>query len=239
MLCTSFFVLALMPLQAEKVGLLIVATGRYIEFAKPLINSAKKHFLTDHEVTYFVFTDSPPLDMENVVTIPHEQVGWPYDSMMRFYTYAKHKDLLQKQDYLFACDADMLFVSNVSSKILSTSVATLSPGFVNQRGSYETNPLSCACVLPTEGEHYFAGGFYGGKASEVLKLCQINSDNIDRDLRRGIIAVWHDESHLNRYFIDHPPTRILTPAYCYPESWNLPYPKRLLALDKNHSEYRK
>lgn len=53
------------------------------------------------------------------------------------------------------------------------------------------------------------------------------------------MAVWHDESHWNRYCIDHKPTTILSPSYCYPESWNLPYKKRLLALDKDHIAYRK
>ena len=34
-------------------------------------------------------------------------------------------------------------------------------------------------------------------------------------------------------------SRILSPSYCYPENWKLKYPKKLLALDKNHDEIRK
>ncbi len=64
------------------------------------------------------------------------------------------------------------------------------------------------------------------------------ANNIDIDYSRGIIAVWHDESHMNRYFIDNSPTVILSPSYCYPENVNLSYTKRLLALDKNHQEIR-
>jgi histo-blood group ABO system transferase len=63
-------------------------------------------------------------------------------------------------------------------------------------------------------------------------------ENIKADLAKNIIAIWHDESHLNRYFIDNKPTKILSPSYCYPESWQLSYPKRLLALDKNHQNMR-
>jgi len=33
--------------------------------------------------------------------------------------------------------------------------------------------------------------------------------------------------------------KFLDPSYCYPESWNLPYEKKLLALDKNHQEIRR
>jgi histo-blood group ABO system transferase len=158
--------------------------------------------------------------------------------MMRFHAYYNQRELLQQEDYLFACDADMLFVDEVGRNILGKRVATQHPGFVDKRGSYDTNPLCKACVHDHEGRFYFAGGFYGGETKEFLELCKICAKNIDEDLSKGIIAVWHDESHLNRYFIDRPPKKILTPSYCYPESWKLPYKKRLLALDKNHSEYR-
>ena len=57
--------------------------------------------------------------------------------------------------------------------------------------------------------------------------------------KKNIIAIWHDESHINRYFIDNPPTIILSPSYCYPENLKLPYKKRLLALDKNHAKVRR
>jgi len=61
---------------------------------------------------------------------------------------------------------------------------------------------------------------------------------VDEDMDKNLIAVWHDESHYNRYLIDTPPTHILSPSYCYPESWRLPFEKKLLALDKNHREMR-
>jgi histo-blood group ABO system transferase len=220
------------------VGLLIMATGKYICFVEPLINSAEKHFCGNHNVTYFVFTDKDLKESDNIVRVYQPRLGWPFDTMMRYHVYYKSKDLFSEQDYLYACDADMLFVDKVGDEILGERVATQHPGFVGKRGSYETNPLSLACVNESEGLQYFAGGFYGGSRDEFLKIIKTNADNIDNDLGRGIIAVWHDESHWNRYCIDHPPTLILNPSYCYPESWILPYPKKLLALDKNHSEMR-
>ena len=231
----SFF-FCLHPLTAANVGLLIVATGKYIQFVPPLIASAKKHFCNNHRVSYFVFTDQPFETSENVYRIEQPRLGWPYDTMQRYHVYYKNKDLFRDQDYLFATDADMLFVGNVGDEILGELVATQHPGFVGKRGSYETNRRSLAYVAKFEGSQYFAGGFYGGTKNAVLKIFETNIRNIDSDLARGIIAVWHDESHWNRYCIDHPPTVILNPSYCYPESWTLPYPKKLLALDKNHAE---
>ena len=226
------------PLLADNIGLLITATGKYIQYVDPLIESAEKHFCKEHKVTYFIFTDSNLPSTENTIYLPHNRLGWPFDTMMRFEAYLNERDLLEQQDYLFCCDADMLFVGEVGSEILSDLVATQHPGFVSKRGSYETDPRSTACINDHEGEIYFAGGFYGGNSTCVMDLCQTNVEHIHQDLSQGIIAVWHDESHLNRYFVDNLPTKILNPSYCYPESWDLPYAKKLLALDKNHSEMR-
>lgn len=232
-MCCSFF-----SAHTYNIGFCITATGRYIEFVKPLICSARKYFLKNHTVTFFVFTDGQ-ISGHDIVVIPHRRLGWPYDTLMRFAVYDEHKELFAHQDYIFACDADMLFVASVGDEILGDRVGTQHPGFVGRRGTYETNSASTACVRANEGDIYFAGGFYGAKTSEFLALVQETTEHIREDLSCGMVAVWHDESHLNRYFIDHAPTVILSPSYCYPESWKLPYVKRLLALDKNHSEYRK
>ena len=42
---------------SEQIGLLVVATGKYIQFVQPLIESAEHYFLPTHKRTYFIFTD--------------------------------------------------------------------------------------------------------------------------------------------------------------------------------------
>lgn len=222
-----------------KVGLLIMATGKYTCFVEPLIKSAEKYFLPNHNITYFVFTDGQIIEANNIIKVYQKRLGWPFDTMMRFSVYYNAKELLEQMDYLFACDADMLFVNTVGDEILGERVATRHPGFITDRhDDYETDPISTAYIKSGEGEYYFAGGFYGGTSSEFLKMAKTCTDNIAKDLSINYIAKWHDESHLNRYFIDNKPTNILCPSYCYPESWNLPFPKKLLALDKNHAEFQ-
>jgi len=223
-----------------KVGLLIVATGKYIQFVKPLIKSAQKYFCQNHDVTYFVFTDEKTPNIENIIRIEQKRLGWPYDTMMRHEMYFIAKQQLEKMDYLFACDADMRFVDVVGDEILSDRVGTQHPGFiVDKTGTYENRKISKAYVACSKGKVYFCGGFHGGSTQEFLKLSKTIATNVRLDLEKNIIAVWHDESHLNRYFIDNQPTIILSPSYCYPENWKLPYHKRLLALDKNHEQLRK
>lgn len=237
LLCLNFFISD--HIFGDNVALAIVATGRYIEFVDPLIRSANKHFCQEHEVTYFVFTDQDYDPPENTIRVEQSKLGWPYDTMMRYHVYYANKELFEGQDYIFAIDADMLFVDEVGNEILSDHTAVIHPGYPYRRGTYETNPQSRAYVGP-EGRYYYCGGVYGGSHDRFFDICKTNMDNIDDDLSRGLIAIWHDESHWNRYCIDHEPTVILSPSYCCPDSERGRDPRpRILALTKNHAAYRK
>lgn len=224
----------------KNVGLLIIATNKYDVFVEPLIKSAREHFLNDQKVTYYLFTDSKKLNNlgDDVVVTPHEHQKWPLPTLYRYKTFVTHQDILKKEDYLFYCDSDMLFVGAVGDEVLGERVSTIHPGFLGGRGTPETRQQSLAYVNPDEKMVYYAGGFNGGTSENFLEMSKVIDNNIDTDMSSGIIAVWHDESHMNRYFINNPPTKVLDPSYCYPESWDIKYPKRLLALDKNHTQLR-
>jgi histo-blood group ABO system transferase len=232
------------PLYAARIALNVVATGKYAAYADEMLVSARRYFCTDHEVHFFVFTDGEITAAPDVTQVFQKRLGWPYDTLMRFAIYLKNKELFKEFDYVFATDADMLFVSPVGSEILSERVATQHPGYTAHRGTYETNKISKAYVAPHEGKYYFCGGFYGGSKDEFFNMMEAVVAQIETDLQKNFIAVWHDESHLNRFFIDNLPTKILSPSYCYPENaqnyraiWHLK--RKLVALDKNHNEVRK
>lgn len=213
------------------IGLLIVATGPYLKYAQTLIKSADQYFCQNHKVTYFVFTDGDLQETKAIKKVAQKRLGWPYDTMMRFFMYDAQKEKFANMDYLFSCDADMLFVDNVGDEILSDRVATRHPHLIHHRGIYETSPLSTAAVSRHEGQYYFAGAFYGGTRDEFFKLTQTIKTNIDIDCARGVRAWVNDESHLNRYFIDNKPTLVLGPEYCHFETWKSPFKPKLIARD--------
>lgn len=232
------------------IGICIMATGKYTCFIEALIKSAEKYFLPMHNKTYFIFTDGEIQEHERIIKLPQKRLGWPYDTMMRFQVYAQYADFFKEMDCLFALDADMKFVNFVGDEVLYTKngqlaerVAIMHPGFYNKKRehfSYETNPASTAYIGSSEGKFYFCGGFWGGTTEGFLETCHYCIEHINKDLDNGIIAVWHDESHRNRYLIDFPPSVILGPEYCHPEHQRLDYifTPRLLALDKNHTQMR-
>jgi histo-blood group ABO system transferase len=224
-----------------KIGLLIIATNKYTQFLQKLISSADKHFLSGEDVTYFVFTNND-INIESerkIIKIDIEHKPWPYMTLFRYKIFDTNAACFENMDYLYYCDADMLFVGNFGKEIIGDRVATQHPGLYGTRGTPETRPESLAYVGPNEKMQYFAGGFNGGSKTEFLTMCNILNDKIDIDLTKGIIAIWWDESHMNRYFIDYPPTLILSPSYCYGETMNLPFEKKLLSLHKDNIEIRK
>lgn len=205
---------------AYKVGLLVVATGKYKIFVPELVATAKQYFLPEHEVTYFIFTDATDLNSQpNMIIIPTEKKQWPYSSMMRSEIYWNHRDALMDYDYVYAIDADIRFADFVGDEILSERVATQHPGYVNKIGTFETNSNSKACVYHHErSKPYVTGAFYGGSLEGFVAITEKMVNNIRTDFNNGVMAVWHDESHLNRCFIDLLPTKLLSPEYYYPEA---------------------
>ena len=224
-----------------KVGLLIISTNKYTDFLIPLIESADKFFLRDFEVNYFVFTNKN-IEIKSdrkIHFINVEHKPWPWMTLGRYKIFSDNSHFLSEMDYLFYCDVDMVFVNHVGDEIIGDRVATQHPGHYLTRGTPETNPNSLAFVPYFEKMQYFAGGFNGGRSNLFLEMSKHLDKNIEIDYSKGIIAIWHDESHLNKYLINNKPTIILDPGYCYNEFYcKGRFVKKLLALDKNHNEIR-
>ena len=54
-----------------------------------------------------------------------------------------------------------------------------------------------------------------------LEKCIKTLNKIDIDKSNDIIAVWHDESQLNRYMISNVKLfKFMIPDYCYPENYH-------------------
>lgn len=80
--------------------------------------------------------------------------------------------------------------------------------------------------------HYFCGGLNGGGCNSYLKLINDIDKKVEIDDSNGVIALWHDESHLNKYMLKQKRYKILSPSYAYPEDWKIPFEPKLLLLEK-------
>lgn len=232
-----------------KICVLNIATNNYIQFVNPLLESIDENFLNGHEIHSVLFTNHD-LDVESerikVVQIEHEP--WPIPTLKRYHYFLRAKDYISQFDYCYYLDIDMRIEAKVGEEIFGDIVATQHPGFWFKDSvfyTYERRPESTAYIPFGQGKMYYAGGFNGGKTENFLKMSEVIVNNVNKDFENGIIAEWHDESHLNKYLYDNPPSVELNPSYCYPEAirfnptgWHVPFEPKIVALEKNHKEFR-
>lgn len=221
------------------IAVLLIATNKYISFVSNILNDINKHFLKDHNVTPFLFTNHEDYSHEvNFKKYKIDHKSWPKITLERYHTFLTAEQELQQYDYLFYLDVDMKIVADVNEEILGERVATIHPGFRGGVGTPERRKLSTAFIDSSCKNTYFAGGFNGGSSKEFLRMSREIKKNIEQDYRANIIAVWHDESHMNKWFYKNEPSVKLSPSYCYAEGQNLPYEQKIIALNKNHAKIR-
>ncbi|MEX0346017.1 MAG: family 6 glucosyltransferase [Rhizobiaceae bacterium] len=221
-----------------KIAILYICTGSYRVFFDGFYQSSETNFLTGHDKTYFVFSDQP-LDSTyaNAEFVEQENLGWPGNTLDRYSVFTKIRDRLKEFDHIYFFNANCQFVEPVGEEFLGQDdeiVVVRHPGHHDREVAglpYERDARSRACVASGEAKYYVAGGINGGPRDAYLQFIEVAREAIEADKKAGVMPVWHDESHLNRYVIDHP-HRLLDPGYCYPEGWDLPFEAKILVRDK-------
>jgi Glycosyltransferase family 6 len=225
----------------KKIGVLYICTGSYAMFWDKFYKTANKYFCKNSDIHYFVFTDREinKFGNENVHKIHQSKLGWPYDTLNRFHFFLEQKETLEKMDYLFFFNANMLFNKTILEEdILPTNVenglvSVLHPYYCNydKIAPFEDNKDSEAYVAAKIEMNYFQGCLSGGKTKAYLEMAEAIKIMVEIDKSNSIIAKWHDESLMNKYFQSNPP-KLLSPSYAYPEGTNFSFSKKIIQLDK-------
>ncbi|KAM4020482.1 histo-blood group ABO system transferase-like isoform 1-T2 [Anomaloglossus baeobatrachus] len=236
------------------VGLTVFAIKKYTVFLQIFIETAEKFFMVGHKVNYYVFTDRIK-DIPNITVAEGRQLvvlevpsyqRWQDVSMRRMEMIRDHSQqrFINEVDYLVCVDVDMKFSDYVGVEILTDVFGTLHPGFYGssrEHFTFERRKQSTACIPPDEGDFYYAGGYFGGTVEEVFKLTNFCHNAMMTDKANHIEAIWHDESYLNKYFLYHKPTKILSPEYLWDNNFggrDFLKKRRFVAVPKNHNAIR-
>ena len=228
----------------QSLGILTIATNIYIEYWEEMVLSLEEHLLDGQKCVAHIFTEQTERASNfaqklskvsvEIHTIPPYK--WPDATIRRYEVFAKYADLI-KQDVLMHLDADMLILENVFENIIhfameSDVVLIAHPGFWNRKfpllsrvkalvfqstplnGSWETHPESQAFVNPKHRKPYVCGGIWFGKRAAILALINQAAEAVEIDRDNSVMAVWHDESHLNHWASKNH-FLMLSPEYCY------------------------
>ncbi|XP_014718846.1 globoside alpha-1,3-N-acetylgalactosaminyltransferase 1 isoform X3 [Equus asinus] len=236
------------------IGLTVFAVGKYTHFVQHFLESAERFFMHGYRVCYYVFTDDPTA-IPQVPLGPGRRLGiipiqrhsrWEEISTRRMEIISQHiaKRAHQEVDYLFCVDVDMVFRNPWGPETLGDLVAAIHPGYYavpRQQFPYERRHVSTAFVADGEGDFYYGGAVFGGRVANVYEFTRGCHMAILADKANGIMAAWQEESHLNRRFISHKPSKVLSPEYLWDDRKRQPPSLKLIrfsTLDKDTSWLR-
>ena len=199
-----------------KIAVMYICTGKYEYFWDEFYRTSELYFYPDVPKHYFVFTESPRVmsqKLSNVSFIYQKRSGWPYDTLLRFHWFSMVQDQIARYDYCYYCNANSVFVKTVTPELipLPTQEKPLLlwchtahyEDYSSNDITTEQNPESTAYIGPDVSCRQHGGGFFGGTSEAFLKMTLELRDNIQSDLDKGIIAVWHDQSHIIKYGAEH------------------------------------
>lgn len=233
------------------VAILYIATGRYTVFWEYFYQSAEKFLLPDCDKHYILFTDNTELlsqqsHYSNVTMIEQEALEWPYIALMRYQIILSVRYILEQYDFTFYFNGNTEFLSKVSKKDLLPLEANqeitlyLQPHVFHKNRNkypYDRNSKSNAYIPYNQGKYYFAGGITGGRTESYLEMCEILHSYTESDLQENIIALWHDESYLNKFALDRDDIKVLPPYFTKGENEYWKNTSKLMFSDKTHYRF--
>ena len=232
----------------KSIGMLYLCTGPYKLFWEDYYNSFEKNFLLDYEKHYYVYAETfdqgleKYKDVENVTLIHIDAMPWPLITLLRFRYFLMVEDELKKHDYLMFSNANIVCDTVVTAEEFLPNESDgqemsycQHPGYWKNpkyNKPYDRNKKSNAYIPYNCGKDYVIGAMFVGKTDAFLKMTHVLNDRIEDDLKRNVIARWHDESQLNRYIIGKTNYKLLSPGYCYPVGFELPVERKISGVSK-------
>ena len=190
---------------AKSICAVVTATNNYAEYAANLIDSLLQ--TQDQHLTIHLFTDHLLLNRNSTYetvtthTIYHEP--WPMITLRKFELLSSISDEITST-HIIHIDADALVKSDFSEICESTEITFVShPGFwrpgevMSGSGTWEDDESSLAFVPLPDRKTYVCGGVWFGPNSKIIQMCTLLKSRVEIDLKNRVIALWHDESHLN------------------------------------------
>jgi hypothetical protein len=236
-----------------RVAICFIGTGKYLNFLPQYYKNIEKYFLPNYKKTFLVFTDGELNDApENVISYHQEHLEWPYVTLKRFEIIQKAKKEIEKCDWFVFLDADTLVVKEIHEDEFFDFTKSFfgvhhpchflkMPPHDEFPGAFEINPLSRSSITKKDDYSiYYQGCLWGGKVPEVLKLIEELDIRTKEDLDNNVIAVWHDESHLNKFFVEHKENvHTLGPEFAYPEVFEsyCNFEPKIVHLMKDNSKH--
>lgn len=231
-----------------------IGTGNYLNFLPNYYESVTNNFCSDCNKTILVFTDGDIDDTpDDVVVRKVEHKPWPYVTLQRFGMIKDAEDEILKHDWFVFMDADTIVNQTIEyDEFFDEEKDFIGvhhpchymklPPHNTRYGSFDRTNSRAKVSDEDDLSTYWQGCLWGGRSSEIMSLITELDNRIESDLKDDIIALWHDESHLNKFFIENKDrVNTLSPSFAYPEDFDSQCKKlfdpKIVHISKNNSKY--
>ena len=86
-------------------------------------------------------------------------------------------------------------------------------------GSWEKRKASHSFVRRKLRDNYYCGGTWMGVNEDFFSMVRSLENSVQCDINNNVMAIWHDESHLNKWATQNSHS-ILDPGFCYAQEFN-------------------
>ena len=237
-----------------KVAITFIGTNKYLDFLPKYYENIEKYFLPNSEKTIFAFTDGDLNDTPDNLKVYHqEHLEWPFITLKRFEIINKAREEIEKHDWIVFIDGDAFPVTTITEEEFFTDKPLFGvhhpchflgmEPHTQAPGAYDQNPNSEAYVDTSKGlpEVYYQGCFWGGKVPNVCAMIDELEARVNRDLEKDVVALWHDESQINKYFLERlDMVHTYGPEYAFPEVFKdyCQFSPKIVHLAKDNSSYQ-
>ncbi|XP_048204446.1 N-acetyllactosaminide alpha-1,3-galactosyltransferase-like 1 [Perognathus longimembris pacificus] len=215
------------------IGLVVFASGQFVDHMKKFLQSADKHFMVGFNVIFYIFFDGkttlPYIELSPLRTLkifPLVKENIEQDISIRtMRNLGKHLvDIIQHEvDFLFIMDVNQIFKNDFGVETLGRSVAQLHAWWYFRtiiEFPYERRHKSAAFIPFGQGDFYYHRAIFGGTPKEILIFIKHCLRGIKNDTTHKINSLY--ESHLNKYFFVNKPTKLLSPEYNWDPKFKTP-----------------
>ena len=239
-----------------KVAITFIGTNRYLDYLPKYYENIEKYFLPNTEKVILAFTDGELNDTPDNLKVYHqEHLEWPFITLKRFEIINKARDVIEECDWLVFIDADALVVDKITEyeffrfdkplfgvhhpcHFLGMEPHNKAPGAYEQNTKCEAY-VDVSTSLPPV---YWQGCLWGGKVPEVCAMIDELEARVNRDLENDIVALWHDETQINRYFLERTEdVHTFGPEFAFPEVFEeqCNFSPKIVHLAKDNSKYHR
>jgi hypothetical protein len=203
----------------RKINIVVNATNSYFILGLRFIKNFNKFYNGKNKISFHFFSDDNPKDYVNIKNLIYHNTShksWQDATNSKFINILNISNLLEENEYVYYFDADTNVNKYFTDEWFLDDIVGVehfgNNSWMKDVKNYDRNPNSKA-FIPFDTQHqqiYFQGACFGGIKNRVIDMCSQLYNNQIEDKKINYEPCVNDESYINNYFHNNPPTKVIS-----------------------------